>query len=61
LRHHERQAAVAVGEVAAPPEKVVAALAGDGRGYKAKSDASVMEGIWFDRIKHGRRQWTTAK
>jgi hypothetical protein len=53
-----RQAAA----VAAPPE--VAALTGDGRGYRAKGDANVnatWEEILFVPSEHGRHRRTTAK
>jgi hypothetical protein len=51
-----RQAAVA----AAPPEDVVAALAGDGRGYRAKGNVNATWEILFVRTEHGRRRRTTA-
>ncbi len=58
-----RQAAVAVAvAAAAPPENVVAALAGDGRGYMAKADANVTwEEILFVPSEHGRHRRTMAK
>jgi len=53
-----RQPAVA----AALPENVVAALTGDGGGYKAKGDANATwEEILFVPSEHGRHRGTTAK
>jgi hypothetical protein len=47
---------------AAPPENVVAALAGDGRSYKAKGDANATwEETLFGPSEHGRHRRTTAK
>ena len=47
---------------AAPPENVVAALAGDARGYKARGDASgTWEEILFVPSEHGRHRRITAK